>query len=247
MSPKNRKSGGATTANKSSTTIRTSTTTILKTTTKIKTTKTTTVIGKIIYTIRQLNEPGTKGSSRSSIIKYIKSEFNNYDNSNALKKAFKKGVSDQVLVQTGQSFRVADDPIIENNDNDEEQLVIKDLSSGQGGGGGKKRLSATTTDDDDDNGNNVVARHGDTVTVAYKGTLDDGYTFDSANKFTFVLGAGDVIKGWDKGVLNMRIGAKRKLIVPSRLGYGKRGCKPDIPPNATLTFIITLKGIDKAS
>ena len=83
------------------------------TTAKIKRIKTTTVIGKIIYAIRHFNNPGAKGSSRSSIIKYIKSEFNNYDNSNALKKAFKKGVSDQVLVQTGQSFRVADDPIIE--------------------------------------------------------------------------------------------------------------------------------------
>ena len=86
---------------------------------------------------------------------------------------------------------------------------------------------------------------GDTVTVAYKGTLDDGYEFDKATKFTFVLGAGDVIKGWDLGIANMKVGGKRKLIVPSKLGYGKRGCKPDIPPNATLNFIVTLKGLKK--
>ncbi|OEU14848.1 peptidyl-prolyl cis-trans isomerase, partial [Fragilariopsis cylindrus CCMP1102] len=86
---------------------------------------------------------------------------------------------------------------------------------------------------------------GDTVTVAYKGTLNsNGYLFDSAKNFTFVLGAGDVIKGWDQGIQNMKVGHKRKLIVPSQLGYGKRGCKPDIPPNSILNFIITLKKIE---
>ena len=68
--------------------------------------------------------------------------------------------------------------------------------------------------------------------------------FDSSNNFTFVLGAGDVIKGWDQGIINMKVGSKRKLIVPSKLGYGKRGCKPDIPSNSILNFIITLKKIE---
>ena len=78
-------------------------------------TSTSTVIGKIIYAIRQLNEPGLKGSSRQSILKYIKSEFNNYDKTTALKKAFKKAVTgvDKILIQNGQSFRVIGDPIIE--------------------------------------------------------------------------------------------------------------------------------------
>ena len=195
-----------------------------------------TVLDKVVFAIRQLKDAGSKGSSRTAITKYIKSEYN-YDNSNALKKAFKKGVADNVLVQTGQSFRVAEDPIIESDqNNDEEQLKIEDLSSS----GGK-----TTNDDNDDDDNNATARPGDTVTVAYKGTLDDGYEFDKATKFKFVLGAGDVIKGWDLGIANMKVGAKRKLIVPSKLGYGKRGCKPDIPPNATLNFIVTLKGLSK--
>ena len=80
-----------------------------------KLTSTSTVIGKIIYAIRQLNEPGLKGSSRQSILKYIKSEFNNYDHTTALKTAFKKAVTgvDKILIQNGQSFRVIGDPIIE--------------------------------------------------------------------------------------------------------------------------------------
>ena len=188
-----------------------------------------TVLDKIVYAIRQLKDPGAKGSSRSSIAKFIKSEFD-YDNSNALKKAFKKGVTDNVLVQTGQSFRVAKDPILEKQEAEEDQLKIEDL----------KPTSKSDTNEDSE-----TAQPGDTVTVAYKGTLDDGYEFDKATKFTFVLGAGDVIKGWDLGIANMKVGGKRKLIVPSKLGYGKRGCKPDIPPNATLNFIVTLKGLKK--
>lgn len=192
-----------------------------------------TVLDKIVYAIRQLKDPGTKGSSRASIAKYIKSEFD-YDNSNALKKAFKKGVIDGVLVQTGQSFRVAKDPILEQNENEEDQLKVEDLVS-------PKAAKATGKND----GISVTAQPGDVVTVAYKGTLDNGYEFDSATKFKFVLGAGEVIKGWDRGIANMKVGGKRKLVVPSKLGYGKRGCKPDIPPNATLNFVVTLKGLEK--
>ena len=78
-----------------------------------------TVLDKIVDAIRQLKDPGEKGSSRTAIAKYIKSEYE-YDNPNALKKAFKKGVADNVLVQAGQSFRVAKDPIIKNQDTDED-------------------------------------------------------------------------------------------------------------------------------
>ena len=72
------------------------------------------------------------------------------------------------------------------------------------------------------------------------GTLDDGYQFDAGKKFTFELGAGDVIKGWDRGVLGMKRGETRKLVVPSKLGYGAKGSAPDIPPHATLHFTVTL-------
>ena len=94
-------------------------------------------------------------------------------------------------------------------------------------------------------GQGDVAERGDTVTVQYAGTLQDKTKFDSAKSFEFVLGAGDVIKGWDQGLLGMAVGGKRKLVVPSHLGYGKRGCAPDIPPNATLYFDITMKKIVK--
>lgn len=187
-----------------------------------------TVLDKIVDAIRQLKDPGEKGSSRTAIAKYIKSEYE-YDNANALKKAFKKGVADNVLVQTGQSFRVAKDPVIKNQDADEDQLKIEDLKTSS--------KSANSSEE--------TAQPGDTVTVAYRGTLDNGYEFDKAAKFTFMLGAGDVIKGWDMGIANMKVGGKRKLVVPSKLGYGKRGCSPDIPPNATLNFVVKLKALEK--
>ena len=88
-----------------------------------------------------------------------------------------------------------------------------------------------------------VAERGDTVVVSYVGKLEDGTQFDAAKTFDFVLGAGDVIKGWDQGILNMKVGGKRKLFVPSKLGYGKKGSSPDIPPNATLYFTVKLKEI----
>jgi FKBP-type peptidyl-prolyl cis-trans isomerase len=137
-------------------------------------------------------------------------------------------VSTGVLVQTGQSFRVKSDPVRQPEAAaDEETLQIEDVSKG-----------GNTNE-------TLPAERGDTVTVKYAGTLDDGTQFDAAKSFSFILGAGDVIKGWDQGLLGMAIGAKRKLVVPSRLGYGKRGSSPDIPPNATLHFEITMKKIVK--
>eukprot|EP00532_Pseudo-nitzschia_australis_P005394 CAMPEP_0168185860 /NCGR_PEP_ID=MMETSP0139_2-20121125/14087_1 /TAXON_ID=44445 /ORGANISM="Pseudo-nitzschia australis, Strain 10249 10 AB" /LENGTH=226 /DNA_ID=CAMNT_0008107755 /DNA_START=60 /DNA_END=740 /DNA_ORIENTATION=- len=208
----------------------------------------TTVLDKIVFAVRQLKDPGAKGSSRTAITKYLKSECG-YDNSIALKKAFKKGVQDNVLVQTGQSFRVAEDPVVESSTRDDEQLKIEDVPSSLPSSSAAVIDNNSNKDDDDDD--NVkgaaskIAEAGDVVTVAYRGTLDDGYEFDKASKFKFVLGAGEVIKGWDLGVANMKVGTKRRLTVPSKLGYGKRGCKPDIPPNATLNFVVTLKSLKK--
>lgn len=88
------------------------------------------------------------------------------------------------------------------------------------------------------------ARAGDTVGVHYTGWLKDGKKFDSSldrgMQFSFKLGANMVIKGWDEGVAGMRVGGKRKLIIPPELGYGKRGAGGVIPPDAELTFEVEL-------
>jgi len=93
-------------------------------------------------------------------------------------------------------------------------------------------------------GSGREAHAGETATVHYTGTLVDGTKFDSSkdrNKpFSFRLGAGHVIKGWDEGVEGMKIGGTRKLVIPPALGYGARGAGSTIPPNATLNFQVEL-------
>ena len=92
-------------------------------------------------------------------------------------------------------------------------------------------------------GDGAEAVSGETVTVNYRGTLANGKEFDSSygrGPFSFSLGAGRVIRGWDEGVAGMKVGGKRKLVIPPDLGYGSRGAGGVIPPNATLIFEVEL-------
>lgn len=93
------------------------------------------------------------------------------------------------------------------------------------------------------------AKKGAIVEVHYTGWLKDGKKFDSSKDrgeaFSFSLGTGSVIKGWDEGVAGMKVGGKRKLIIPAELAYGKRGAGNVIPPDAELTFEVELLGIKK--
>jgi len=97
-------------------------------------------------------------------------------------------------------------------------------------------------------GNGPEATAGETVSVNYRGTLESGKDFDSSygrGPFSFPLGAGRVIKGWDEGVAGMQVGGKRKLVIPPDLAYGERGAGGVIPPNATLIFEVELLKIGR--
>jgi len=179
--------------------------------------KPTKVIDQIVSAIRELK--ACDGSSSQAISKLLNSKFD-FENKEVLKKALKTGVSSGILEQCKSSFKVKGDPQYEST---AEKVTIETVALGSG---------------------DLVVEKGHTVEISYVGTLaEGGHQFDAGKSFRFEVGGGDVIKGMDAGVLGMKIGGERKVTIPSTLGYGKRGSSPDIPPLATLIFIITLKKI----
>ena len=96
-------------------------------------------------------------------------------------------------------------------------------------------------------GDGAEVQAGDVASMHYTGWLEDGTKFDSSldrgRPFEFTLGVGNVIKGWDQGVVGMKINGKRKLTIPPELGYGTRGAGNAVPPNATLIFEVELLAI----
>ena len=96
-------------------------------------------------------------------------------------------------------------------------------------------------------GDGKEAVAGKKVSVHYTGRLTTGAQFDSSvgrSPFSFKLGAGQVIEGWDVGVAGMKVGGKRELVIPAHMGYGEQGAGGVIPPNATLVFDVELLGVD---
>jgi FKBP-type peptidyl-prolyl cis-trans isomerase len=100
-------------------------------------------------------------------------------------------------------------------------------------------------------GTGPEAKPGDRITVHYTGWLADGTKFDSSldrnQPFQFVLGRGMVIQGWDKGVAGMKVGGKRRLVIPPQMAYGEQGAAGAIPPNAALTFEVELLAVEPAA
>mmetsp|Transcript_45137 Transcript_45137/g.106326 ORF Transcript_45137/g.106326 Transcript_45137/m.106326 type:complete len:191 (+) Transcript_45137:33-605(+) len=175
-----------------------------------------TVIDKVLSAIRTHESP--TGSSLAYLKKHLKAEYE-FDNATVLLKALKKAVADGKLSQpTKSSYAI---PGLEFALPADEIVSMTDTTVGTG----------------------KEAKSGSNVTMRYEGRLTDGHVFDKADRFKFQIDGGEVIKGWDRGIKGMKVGGERELSIPSKLGYGKKGSSPDIPPDATLLFTVGLLSV----
>ncbi len=168
------------------------------------------LLATVIAKLSELNDVGGSSPVRLSNQLAPKGSVSAKDVSKALEKGLKAGA---VVCESGKWHVTGRTPPAPPT------VKVEDLSEGAG----------------------AAAAPGDTLTLRYEGRLlEGGAVFDAAAKFSFELGAGEVIKGWDTGAVGLRVGGTRRLTIPPQLGYGKRGSPPDIPPNAALVFDLTL-------
>jgi FKBP-type peptidyl-prolyl cis-trans isomerase len=198
---------------------------------------------QVICALHHLNEPN--GSLPRTIAKCITAETNG-SGWGGLRKALKRGVAKEYLLKRGEYYKVNETKVqaVAKQKRLEEEAKaglerrLQDLAEGK-----KKtrKHGVEITVVTPGKASGEVARRGDTVIVKYKGTLQQERTqFDANSRFTFTLGDGDVIRGFDVGVDGMREGETRRLVIPPGMGYGKAGDPPTIPPRSTLCFDILL-------